>query len=196
MTSGARTGRRRWIAGGVATAAGVALGARLGFHRDVAGWRGAALYAWEGAVLAAAAEAIVPEVAGGAIPGGVSPDAIAVHVDRYLVGMPAGTRTEIHAMLALIEHGTWLEGRALRFTRLAPSARRAVLVGLAGRGGDLALAAKGLRDLCYLGYYQDPRAWPGLAYGGPWVRAGASGGGPYDALVAPAGAAPPGRVGP
>ncbi len=193
---GARGGRRRWIAGGVAAAAGVALGARLGFHRDVAGWRGHTLYAWEGAVLAAAAEAIVPERAGGAIPGGVSPDAIAVHVDRYLIGMPPGTRTEIHAMLALIEHGTWLEGRALRFTRLAPSARRAVLAGLAGRGGDLALAAKGLRDLCYLGYYQDPRTWPELGYGGPWVRAGAGPRGPYDALVAPAGAAPPGRGGP
>ncbi|MEZ4338951.1 MAG: pyridoxal-phosphate dependent enzyme [Sandaracinaceae bacterium] len=183
-------GRRRWIGAGVATAAGLALGARAGLHSRVAGWEGHVLFEWEGAVLAAAAAAIVPEMAGGPIPGGVPADAIAVNVDRYLVGMPSGTRAEIHGLVALVEHGTALDGQLLRFTRLDPAARRRAVAALAQRGGDLGQAAKGLRDLVYLGYYQDPRAWPHLGYGGPWVRAAPGAPGPYDALRAPPGTPP------
>ncbi|MBX3273113.1 MAG: pyridoxal-phosphate dependent enzyme [Sandaracinaceae bacterium] len=190
----ARTGRRRLVVGGVAAAAGVALAARVGFHDDVEGWEGHVLHAWEGAVLAAAAAAIVPEVPGGPIDGGVTPDAIALHVDRYLVGLSTRAETEVHGLFALVEHGTALAGYARRFTRLSPVERRDVVASLAARGGELAAAAKGLRDLCYLGAYQDARAFAALSYGGPWVAGARTGPGAYDALRAAPGALPPGRV--
>ena len=59
------------------------------------------------------------------------------------------------------------------------------------RGGQLADAAKGIRDLVMLGYYQRPESWPALGYPLPPVppkprpmRAA------YAALLAPAGVAP------
>ncbi len=187
-----RVGRRRWIIASGASAAALALGLRVGLHRSVEGWRGRVLFEWEGAVLSAAADAIVPAHPGGAIPGGVSPDAIAVNVDNYLVGMPDAMQVELHGLFALVEHGTSLGGDLGRFTRLGPAARRDFLRALADRGGDLGHAARGLRDLCYLGYYQDPRAWPQLAYPGPWVAAEPRENGRYGPLCAPEGAAPPG----
>lgn len=191
--AGPRRGRR-WIAAGAAAAGAVALTARLGFHDDVPGWEGHELFEWEGAVIVAAAEAILPDSPGGPIEGGVPLAAIAVNVDRYLVGLPRASRAEVHAMLALIEQATPLAGQLRRFTALDASARREALLDLAARGGDLALAVRGLRDLCYLGYYQDDRAWRALEYGGPWVPPARGGPSPYDALVAPEGARPPGRV--
>jgi len=187
-----KIGRRRWVALGATAVVGGAIGARVGLHGSVSGWEGHALFEWEGAVLAAAAEALVPGVPGGEIPGGVSPDDIACNVDRYVLGMPSKMRTEIHGLFALVEHGTSLDGNLRRFTRLAPAARREFVEALALRDDELGQAAKGLRDFAYLGYYQDPRAWPGIGYGGPWVGPVPGTASRYDSLVAPPGAVPPG----
>jgi len=189
-----KLGRRRFVAVGAAAAAGVAVGLRVGFHAPVAGWQGHVLFEWEGAVLRAAAEALVPDEPGGEIPGGVSPDEIALNVDRYLVGMPVGTHHQVHGLFAAIEHATALDGNFARFTRLAPAARRAFVEALAQRTDQLGQAAKGLRDFAYLGYYQDPRSWPQLGYRGPWIRDAQGSRGRYESLVAPAGATPPGRT--
>ena len=54
-------------------------------------------------------------------------------------------------------------------THLDPAARRSFLERLSGIGGLIAQASRGIRDLCYLGWYQDPRTWGPLGYGGPLV---------------------------
>ncbi len=188
-----RVDRRRFIGASLAAVAALAIGARVGLHASIAGWEGNVLFEWEGAVLAAAAEALIPDTPGGTIPGGVPPSAIAVNVDRYLLGMPQKTRTEVHGLFTLVEHGTGLDRNVLRFTRLSAEARRDFVATLGERDDELGQAAKGLRDFVYLGYYQDRRAWPALAYRGPWVD-GVSRPSPYDALVAPSGARPRGIV--
>ena len=92
-------------------------------------------------------------------------------------------------MMILLEQGTPLGFQAGRLTRLDPAARRRFLVRLSGYGGLLALASRGIRDLCFLGWYQDPSTWPRLGYQGPRLPRGLST--PhYDALVAPPGQLP------
>src|SRR5262249_48233498 len=122
--------------------------------------------------------------------------------DRYLVCMPDRTKREVHAMLALIEHGTTpLARRFSRFTRIPAPAREAYLSGLEARGGLAAQAYRGLRDVCMLALYQQPSAWAPLGYEGPRVPLSYDPGGAdriawpaYDALVAPASALPRGTV--
>lgn len=155
-----RRDRRLLVAGGLA-AVGAAAAARLTGYREV-GWTGEVLASWEAQVLAAAA----PVLSGIAVPDGLT---VAARVDRFLVSLPSPMRAEIHQLLALVEHGTTPLGLwASRFTELGPEAREAFLVSLAARGGLLAQAVRGLRDLVLLGTYQDPRTWAALGYRGPW----------------------------
>jgi D-cysteine desulfhydrase len=130
------------------------------------------------------------------LPGGRGLRQVAANVDRYLAAMPSEMLRDIHLMFALIEHGTTPLGlRLSRFTRLAPEEREAYLAGLAARGGRLAQAYRGLRDLCMLGYYQEEATWEALGYGGPWIsRAPRPRSARYAALVAPSGALPRGTV--
>lgn len=97
-------------------------------------------------------------------------------------------------MMILLEQGTPLGFQAGRLTRLDPAARRRFLVRLSGYGGLLALASRGIRDLCFLGWYQDPRTWPLLGYrAAPLVRGRRS---PrYEGMAAPAGRLPGTAVG-
>jgi D-cysteine desulfhydrase len=175
-----RAGRRRFLQGSGAVLAAGALGVGLA-STGYPAFDGRWLTAREAAVLRAAAEAILPpaplsEPQKERLPG---------NVDRFLAATPEATRRELHLMFLLIEHG----GLRSRFTRLSPEGRRAVLTGLARRGGALAQVARGLRDLVLVGYYQEPSSWAALGYGGPWPI---EGGLPssYDALKAPAGATP------
>jgi D-cysteine desulfhydrase len=116
--------------------------------------------------------------------------------------MPSRTLREVGAMLLLIEHGTSpLGGRLRRFTSLDPASRGAYLAGLEARGGLLAQAYRGLRDLVMVAYYQQPSAWKAIGYEGPRVPLDYDPRGPlraewpaYDALVAPRGAVPRGAV--
>lgn len=189
-----RVGRRRMILVGGAAAAGLAFGVRACGHGSIEGWRGEVLSEWEGTVIAAAVAVLVPERPGGPLPPGPSPEEAAIAVDRFVLGMSARARTELHGMFVLLEHGTLIGGELLRLTRLDPEPRFAYLAGLMRRSDDVGHAARGLRDLCYLGFYQDSRAWGPLGYGGPLVGPEPRGLGRYDALVAPPGAPPSGAA--
>lgn len=194
----ARAARRRvLVALGVAGLAIVA-GARLTGYPSRPGFRGAVLSEREAEIVRAAAEALLPEEARG------EPlEQIPARVDRYLVGMPEGMLREVHAMLALLEHGTTpLGGRLRRMSALPPAERAAYLASLDARGGTLAQCYAGLRDLVMLAYYQQPSTWPAIGYEGPRVPLDLDPRGPdrmqwpnYDGMVAPAGALPRGRVG-
>lgn len=184
VTMPSRWGRRLFLLGTVATLGACAAPRFMGY-REV-GWTGQVLSSWEAEVLAAAAQVMsgVPEVAG---------LRVAANVDRYLVPMPDKTRGEIHQLLALVEHGTTpLALLGARFTRLGRDAREAYLLSLSARGGLLAQAFRGLRDLVMLGTYQEPSSWRGLGYSGPWppLLAPELVGAPYGSLRAPPGALP------
>jgi D-cysteine desulfhydrase len=194
--SGKGPSRRGALLGGAAVAAGLLVVTRTTGYRDedFADWQGEELAGWEAQVLAAAAEAVIPDEAGPLPAEGPSLRELVANVDRYLASMPAPTKTEIHGLMILLEQGTVIGGRLRRLTNLDPAARRGFLEGLRARGGLLGVAARGVRDLCYVGWYQDPRTWPPLGYGGPIVKQLAPGESPretvYDALVAPPGESP------
>lgn len=188
---GPRPSRRRVLLGATAVALGV-VAYRVTGYPPLPGWSGLVLSVWEAHVARAAAEALLPPA-----PDGGAYDGVAEGVDRYLQGMPEGALREVHGMFALIEHGTALGGRLSRFTALSPEERRGFLESLEARGGQLAQAYGGIRDLCFLAYYRQPETWPALGYDGPRVTPSASGGGidrmawpAYDALKASPGALP------
>jgi len=190
VTGGRSLGRRSVLAGAAGLAAAGLVGWRLSGYEPIPGWAGQVLSLREARVIAAAAEAILP-------PGsaGPSPVAVAANVDRFVASFRPDALPEIHAMLALIEHGTTPLGlRAARFTRLSPGGREAFLLALAGRGGLLAQASRGLRDLCLLGFYQGAESWDALEYQGPWdeVRLEPEKLTPYDSFRAPSGTLPRG----
>lgn len=191
--------RRRLLALGAGVGLLGGVWGRLGFYRTDRPWNGRVLSRREAAIVAAAAEALVPVEPGAALDSGPSWLEVAANVDRYLVGMPRSTLREVHALLTALEQGTFLGGRAARLTRLEPLARRAVLEAISERDPQLGLAVRALRDLCMLGVWQDERTWPAIGYGGPLVpelsfefSRGRDGRrrppSRYDALLAPPGA--------
>ncbi len=185
---------RRQVLAGAAAAAVVAVVRTRGYDALLPRWNGVVLARWEAAVVAAAAEAVIPDVPGPLLADGPSGEDVARAVDVYLRGMSAPMLQEVHAMMILLEQGTPLGFQAGRLTRLDPAARRRFLVRLSGYGGLLALASRGIRDLCFLGWYQDPRTWPLLGYrAAPLVRGRRS---PrYEGMAAPAGRLPGTAVG-
>ena len=183
--------RRQVVGGAVAVAALGAAAVRLGGYHRLPGFPGAVLAPWEAEVLAAAAEALIPDTPGGPWPRGPSPTAIAAGADAYLRGLPAPLARDIHTLIAVIEHGTGLDLRLPRFTRLGPRSRLACLQRLVALGGPLPQAVRGLRDLCLVGFWQDPSTWPAIGYAGPRlppVRRD------YAELVAPPGTLPRGAL--
>jgi D-cysteine desulfhydrase len=158
--------RRAVLVGAAGLAATGTVGWRLSGYPELP-WQGAVLGAREAAVLIAAAAAWLPAAPGGALPGGVAPLEVARTIDAYLVGAPAAMVIEVHALLALVEHGTLLGGELRRLTALSPADRAAFLTRLGGYPQPLPFAARGLRDLLMLGLYADPRTWPGIGYEGP-----------------------------
>jgi D-cysteine desulfhydrase len=190
---GTRPSRRRVFLLGAAAATAALVAYRVTGYPPLPGWNGLVLSAWEASVVRAAAEALLPPA-----PDGGTFEAVPAAVDRYLHGMPEGALREVHAMLALVEHGTTpLGGRLSRLTALPVAERRAYLEGLESWGGLLAQAYAGIRDLCFLAYYQQPSTWSALGYDGPRVAADAAVTGrmdwpAYDGMVAPQGTLPRG----
>ncbi|MGK0360943.1 MAG: hypothetical protein ACI9U2_003257, partial [Bradymonadia bacterium] len=90
-----------------------------------------------------------------------------VAVDRYLVGLPAAAIRDVHLLLMCIEHATLLQLDA-RFTALGVPARARYLDRFS-RTAQGMTAWRGLRDLCCMGVYQQPIAWPALGYDGPTI---------------------------
>lgn len=196
--------RRRFIAASAAVLGGAALAGRGCFYALPGDqkWSGRVLGEWEAAVLIAAAGALVLDAPGElSTRGGEASEALVLarRVDGFLQGLPGPMLTEIHAMFGLIEHGTALGGHLLRFTRLSPTERLGYLEKLKNLGSKFTLAALGLRDLCLLGWYEDPRRWQKMGYDGPLLDRprprkvpGTSNSGKYGRLIASPGAKPRG----
>lgn len=196
--SGRGPSRRGLLIGGAAAAALIGVARTTGYGDALPDWQGHELSRWEAQVLVAAAEAVIPDTPGLLPADGPSGAEVAANVDRYLRGMPAPMRAEVHGLFVLVEQGTLLGGRLSRLTKLDPAQRRAFLEGLGRRGGLVSVAARGIRDLCYVGWYQDPRTWRAIGYSGPLVKEQEPGvpprETPYDALVAAPGVSPEGRI--
>jgi D-cysteine desulfhydrase len=128
-------------------------------------WQGEVLSDWQAEVLQRCAEALLPP----------APDngrfiRIVGNVDRYLLGLPQAFLREIHLMFLALEHGTTLfTGRWSRLTALDEDQRRKYLDELAQSDGLRGMLYRGMRDLCMMGYYQDPDSWPAIGYSGPMV---------------------------
>jgi D-cysteine desulfhydrase len=188
-------GRRRvLVAVGAAVAGGAAR--RVSGYPAPPAWHARVLAPWEVAVVSAAAEALLPPAATAAELSDIAP-----RIDHTLASMPKEVLREVHAMLALIEHGTAIGGRIARLSHLDVAAREAYLAGLEAGGGVLSLAYRGLRDLCMLALYAQPSSWPSIGYDGPRQPLSYDPRGPerwqwpeYDALLAPAGTVPRGLV--
>ena len=68
------------------------------------------------------------------------------------------------------------EGLAARFSRLPAADQDRVLAATEASSSDLLRAGfDGLKSLCLMGYYRDPRAWSVVGYDGPLVGRPASG---------------------
>lgn len=177
--------RRRLLVGGAALLAAAGGVARVSGYRAFPAWKGALLQAWEAEVLRRAAEAILPPAPLSA----ETLDAIPARADRFLASLSERGRMEIHGLFVLIEHGTVLNASAGRFSRL-PVERRLDYLALLSSNSLGFLAAKGLRDLVLLGYYQAPESWPEIGYEGPWVPASRPPDPAWEALRAPPGTLP------
>ncbi|MBT3220165.1 MAG: pyridoxal-phosphate dependent enzyme [Proteobacteria bacterium] len=193
--------RRQVLAGVCVLAAGATLGVRLTGYSRFPNWSGHVLSRWEAEVVAAAAEALLPNTPGEANIG-PTVEEVTVNVDRYLVGMPQPMLTEIHGLFGLLEHGTPMGCSITRLTRLTPAARLEFFEKLNGGPFLIRCAVRGIRDLLMIGQYQDPRSWPATGYTGPMVSPPKTAPlGPngrirpksrYDVLLAPPGAQPKG----
>ncbi|HZS35708.1 MAG TPA: gluconate 2-dehydrogenase subunit 3 family protein [Polyangia bacterium] len=97
---------------------------------------------------------------------------VALFVDSYLARLDEGLRSDVRALLQLVEHGGFLfRLQGSRFTHLGEADQDAVLADW--QSSRLAVRRRGfqaLRTLAFLGYYRDDRTWPLLAYTGPSVR--------------------------
>lgn len=189
--------RRRILAIGTAGAVALTIGLRISGYPPLEAWSGKILAPWEAHVIRSSSQAFLPP--------GVDDKTltdIAANIDRYLQKMPPSTILDVHGMLALIEHGTTpLGSKFHRFTALGLEDREAFLRSLGERGGLLAQAYMGLRNLCLLGYYQIPSTWKALGYEGPRVALSYDPMGPerlifpaYESLKAKAGELPKGIV--
>jgi len=148
---------------------------------------------WEVRVLQAAIDAVAPSRLSKDLRQTIVDEA-PEKIDAFLLGMPEWFINEVHALFAFIEHGTVLDFRLNRFTRLSLSGRRATLKRLHGYGGLSADSYRGIRNLCLMAIYHHQASWRSLHYEGPRL---ASMKGPtrmiwpdYEALKAPTGAVP------
>jgi hypothetical protein len=170
-----RLSRRRLlqIAGGAALAAsGVVALVRTRGYPDPPR-RLVSLSAWQYAVAQHAARRITAADASDAsipIPTADELD-VAGFIDAWLPRMRAPVRRDFGRFLAFIEHLAPIQqGHATRFTRLDAADQDRVLEGIEASSQDLLRAGfDGLKSLCFMGYYRDPRTWSIVGYDGPLV---------------------------
>jgi len=96
---------------------------------------------------------------------------VALFVDGYLARLDDGLRSDVKALLQLVEHGGFFRLRAKRFTQMAPDEQDAMLADW--EQSRLAVRRQGfqaLKTMCLLGYWRDDRTWPMLGYTGPMVK--------------------------
>lgn len=78
---------------------------------------------------------------------------------------------DLKLLLRLVEHGTWLDGHASRFTRLAPEAQDDVLASWDGSAIEVRqVGFQALKNLVMFAYYDDERTFAKLSYAGPWHK--------------------------
>ncbi len=174
--------RRRVLQAGIAAAL-VAGGSAIAYVRTrgyalPAGRTLAAFTPWQFVVVEHAARRILaPDRPGdAAIPGADALD-VAGFVDGWVARMDALVRRDLGRFLGYVEHVAPVgAGFASRFTRLGATDQDAVLASVESSSTDLLRAGfDGLRSLCFMGYYRDPRTWSILSYDGPLVNRPAGG---------------------
>lgn len=78
---------------------------------------------------------------------------------------------DVKSALKLIEYGPVLDLKLNRFTNLTREERALYIEGLSRSSKPMFRSAyTGLRTLCMIFYYTDPRAWRRIGYGGPLVE--------------------------
>lgn len=78
---------------------------------------------------------------------------------------------DLKLLLRLVEHGTWLDGHASRFTRLTPEAQDDVLASWDGSSIEVRrVGFQALKNLVVFAYYDDERTFAQLSYAGPWHK--------------------------
>jgi hypothetical protein len=116
----------------------------------------------EYAVARAATEALLVGVP-------VAAATIAARIDRELALVGDPIRTDMKAVLALVEHATPLGGRLRRFTALTPEQRLRYLATWRDSRFQLRRAAyQGLKGFVYYFAYVDPATRPITGFAGPW----------------------------
>jgi len=188
---------RRWVlATGIAATAAVVVASQLRTSEPPPPWRGSELRPWEAEVLTAATEALLhPGAAREAV------QRIPRNIERYIQYLPPSMIRDVHLMLTAIQYGAPMTLRWTAFTRMAPLEREAYLVKLAALSDLSQQLYRAIRDLIYLGYYQEESSWQAIGYGGPWItspaspeQAGFVGQAHYEALRARPGHLPKGVI--
>lgn len=119
----------------------------------------------EFAVVRAAAEAILGE----GVP--VSPEEVALRIDRELALVGEPVRGDFKTALGLLEHLTPLGGRLRRFTALDPAARLAYLHGWRESRFVLRRAVfQAVKAFVFFFAYSDDATRPLTGYYGPWAE--------------------------
>lgn len=93
-------------------------------------------------------------------------------IDAYLAEGDVPTRRDVRLLIGCLEH-LWpmLCGERRRFTSLPSATQDRVLGAMeASSHGLVSGAFHGLKSLCFMGYYRDPRTWGILGYDGPLVN--------------------------
>jgi hypothetical protein len=160
-----RKSRRWFLASGLVAAVGATAIVRLTGYPPHPGWQGREFSANEAHIFGKAAEALLQ---GAPLPTPLT--RIAEPLDRYVGALPPKMRSDIHALLWVVEQATTplLQG-AHRMSEMALPDRTAYLADLLRRPGLLGDAGRGLRDLVLMGYYALPTSWSPIGYTGPLV---------------------------
>lgn len=99
---------------------------------------------------------------------------VALHADAYLARLDEGLRSDVKALLQLVEHGSWLfRLTGSRFTCMTPEEQDRTLADW--ETSRLEVRRRGfqvLKTLCLLGYWRDDRTWPLIGYTGPSLPGG------------------------
>ncbi len=169
---GERTDRRRFLKGSVSGIALLGLGACLpsgcrSYPKPQVPLR--FFDSREYAITNAMAERLL--AADGRIGPGARQIDVAANVDAVVAAWDADAQRQLHTMLRLFEHGTYLfDLRRKRFTHLTAAQQDRYLEGwMSSTLGARRIVFRTLKCLAAIGFYHDPRTWRRLGYDGPWL---------------------------
>jgi len=101
----------------------------------------------------------------------------ALFADGFVARMDEAGRDDLKKLLHVLEHALPVStGRASRFTNLDGPGQDAVLGSMQTSSIDLMRGAfDGLKSLCAMAYFRDPRTWRPIGYDGPLIGRPAGG---------------------